>query len=284
MSVKGWRVVEASEKIKQFYAEEVCVAAALPEGQLTERIMKAFATVPREKHVGSGPWLLQSPLRRVRRRTPDSDPKRLYHNVLIALDEERGINIGQPSLWAQLFLTASVTGGDNILQIGAGSGYFTAILSELVGPEGFVTATEIEPALVSMAQNALEGRSNVAVEHKNAATECTGDEGPFDLIIAFAGVTHPLPSWRNLLKPNGRMLLPITGAKGQGAMMLFKQIDGSFHGTTVGRCGFYPCSGARHPDTAADLDVLWSDASLLKGARFTLHMEQDRAIYEHVTI
>ena len=35
--------------------------------------------------------------------TADTDPSRVYHDVLIALDEARGINNGQPSLWARLF-------------------------------------------------------------------------------------------------------------------------------------------------------------------------------------
>lgn len=35
--------------------------------------------------------------------TDDHDPSHVYHDILIALDESRGINNGQPSLWAYLF-------------------------------------------------------------------------------------------------------------------------------------------------------------------------------------
>ncbi|MEM9635423.1 MAG: methyltransferase domain-containing protein [Pseudomonadota bacterium] len=275
-------MVAEIEHIGRFYAEEIRAAAALPEGPSTERLLSAFATVSREQHAGPGPWLLGSPLRGVKpkRRTPDSDPKHLYHNVLVALDEDRGINIGQPSLWAQYFLTARVAEGHHILQIGAGSGYFTAILAELVGPSGSVTALEIEPMLHKMAASALEGRSNVSVSQRSAATDLSADEGQFDLIIAFAGTTHPLPGWWDLLKPNGRMLLPVTGENGWGAMVVFNQAGDSYQGQTVGRCGFYPCSGARHPGTEAELGKLWSNTALLSGARLKLSIVGDQAYYE----
>jgi protein-L-isoaspartate O-methyltransferase len=56
-----------------------------------------------------------------------SDPRAVYHDVLIALDEARGINNGQPSLWASLFDELDITAGDDVVHLGCGTGYYTAI-------------------------------------------------------------------------------------------------------------------------------------------------------------
>jgi protein-L-isoaspartate(D-aspartate) O-methyltransferase len=51
-------------------------------------VVTAFATVPRERFVGPGPWRILSPMRlREDWTTEDADPGHLYHDVLIALDE-----------------------------------------------------------------------------------------------------------------------------------------------------------------------------------------------------
>ncbi len=254
--------------LKRFYAEEIRAAAALPNTRETDRVLEAFAAVPREKHVGPGPWLLRSPLFGLAsRRTPDSNPEHLYHNVLIALDEERGINVGEPSLWARFFGKASIAEGSRVLQIGSGSGYFTAVLAELVGPTGSVVGTEVNPALAEIAASALSDRPNVAVRCQNGATELADDEGPFDLIVAFAGVTHPAAKWRKSLSANGRMLLPLTGDSWWGAMVLFEFRDSAVRGVTLGKCGFYPCEGARNDRMAKELEQLWSKPRLLNDAQ-----------------
>ena len=56
--------------------------------------------MPRERFVGVGlrvksPWSLAEYWT-----TEDADPRNVYHDVLIALDESLDLNNGQPSLWA----------------------------------------------------------------------------------------------------------------------------------------------------------------------------------------
>ena len=53
--------------------------------------------------------------------------------MLVAIDAERGINNGQPSLHAQSIAALELKEGETVVQIGAGAGYYTAILAELVG-------------------------------------------------------------------------------------------------------------------------------------------------------
>ena len=266
--------------LRRFYAEEVQAAAALSDGPQTDRLLNAFATVPREDHVRPGPWLLRSPLSGMpSRRTPDGDHRHLYHNVLVALDEERGINIGEPALWARFFSQADIAEGASVLQVGAGSGYYTAILAELVGPDGRVLATEIDGGLAAIACNAFSGRQNVSVRHTNGAADLDDGDGLFDLIVAFAGVTHPVPSWIERLEPTGRMLLPVTGGDWWGAMVKFSRDDDAFDAITLGRCGFFPCEGARDDQASERIDRLWAEPKRLSGAKLRAFMQDGAMSY-----
>jgi len=76
--------------------------------------------------------------------TEDADPANVYHDILIALDEKLGLNNGQPSLWAFLLDRLGVAAGEQVLHLGSGTGYYTAILAELAGAEGRVTAIEVK--------------------------------------------------------------------------------------------------------------------------------------------
>jgi hypothetical protein len=88
------------EEARQHYAEELRFTAKLG----SRVIVDAFATVPRERFLGPGPWRVLSPMAMPEYwTTQDADPRHLYHDVLIAIDEERRLNNGQPSLWARMY-------------------------------------------------------------------------------------------------------------------------------------------------------------------------------------
>jgi len=273
--------MSVSPEYKRFFAEEIRAIGALKDDQNTNRVLAAFTRVPREQHVGKGPWLLYSPLNGFpARRTPDANPEHLYHNVLISLDEEKGINIGDPSLWARLLSQTVVAEGTSVLQVGTGSGYYTSILSELVGPGGRILATETDERLFDIAVASLRGRSNVEVKHANGAIDLTSEDGPFDLVIAFAGVTQPARQWLDRLSPQGRMLLPVTGKSQWGAMVLAVKDHEGFSARSLGRCGFFPCVGARDKESEVRVDELWSDNSRLSDTEFRMRIEGQRVIYE----
>ena len=67
---------------------------------------------------------------------PVASPTAAYHDVIIAYDEKRYLNNGQPSLWAFVFDKLNVVPGDRVLHLGCGMGYYTAVLAELAGPTG----------------------------------------------------------------------------------------------------------------------------------------------------
>ena len=76
--------------------------------------------------------------------------------MLIALDEARGINNGQPSLWALLFDELDIGANDAVLHLGCGTGYYTAIAAQLTGPASKITAVEIDSDLTERARVALK--------------------------------------------------------------------------------------------------------------------------------
>ena len=133
-------------------------------------MVDAFATVPREQFVGPGPWRIKSPMDLAEYwTTEDDNPSHVYHDVLIALDESRGINNGQPSLWAYLFDRLELVPGERVLHLGCGTGYYSAIIAELIGSTGRVTAVEIDQTPAQKAQAALADWPQVRVIHADGA-------------------------------------------------------------------------------------------------------------------
>ena len=69
---------------RQSYAEEIKY-----RGQVSSpRLLRAFATIPREKFLGEGPWRIRSEIVHSYWTTEDADPVHLYHDVLVAMNEE----------------------------------------------------------------------------------------------------------------------------------------------------------------------------------------------------
>lgn len=188
--------------VRRAYAKQI-----LAEGGVTDpRIRAAFARVPREDFLGRGPWqVMRAP--GVYTTTPDADPVYVYTNQLVGLLPGRGINNGQPSLHAMLLAAVTIGEGEHVVHVGAGTGYYTAIMSELAGPQGRVTAIECDPELAERARRNLSAYPNVRVVHGNGAI---GSFDSADIIYVNAGVTHPADAWLDGLADGGRLLLPLT--------------------------------------------------------------------------
>jgi len=134
--------------LRHWYAEDL----ALRTPVRNRSVVEAFAAVPRERFLGPGPWQIL-PLSRPDQpfTTPDAAPHWLYHDVLVAIDPARHLNNGMPSFWAHNFDRLDLTPGERVLQVGAGTGYYSAILAEMVGPQGRVVAIEHDAELAARA-------------------------------------------------------------------------------------------------------------------------------------
>jgi protein-L-isoaspartate(D-aspartate) O-methyltransferase len=137
---------DRSTALRQFFAHFVTTLARAR----VPAIERAFAAVEREPFAGPGPWFVSVPGFGYIR-TPNDDAAFLYQDTLIALDYARGLNIGQPSAHAMWLHALDLKEGESVLQVGAGSGYYTAILAHLVGASGRVLAYEIDADLAARA-------------------------------------------------------------------------------------------------------------------------------------
>ncbi|MEM7488022.1 MAG: methyltransferase domain-containing protein [Pseudomonadota bacterium] len=250
------------EAARHWFAEDLRAVVPVRDN----RMVDAFATVPRERFLGPGPWQLRSRTDLTRmHESPDADPRWVYHDTLVTIDAEAGINNGLPSLWAGVFDALAVSPGETVLQVGAGTGYYTAILAELVAPGGSVIGYEVEADLAARARLALADREGVEIVTGDATA---GDVPAFDVGVVCAGVTHVPPAWLAQLRPGGRMVLPVTGARGWGFLMHLSWGAEGWPVRSLGPCGFYHCAGARRDDEAAAWDEAlgrgWSEAGIYR--------------------
>ena len=229
--------------VRRAYAKQVTIRyAAHP------RVEAAFAAVRREAFLGLGPWpivLRQHPNPYVT--TPDDDPVYLYQDVFIGLVPERNLNNGQPSGHAMLMVYADPRPSEHVVHIGAGVGYYTAILAHMVGSSGQVTAVEYEPALAARLAVNFADRPNVRAVHGDGTKI---DFGPADVIYGNAGVTRPADLWLDRLNDGGRMILALTKDKDTvGAWFLIERRGDQFLAKWISAAGLFPCEGARDAES-----------------------------------
>lgn len=231
----------------------------------SERLLQALETVPREDFLRKGPWRIKSERAPAYQRTPSADPVHLYDNVLVAIDARRRLDTGLPSLWAHFIDVLDVKEGERVIQIGCGLGYYSALLSRIVGPKGKVRAIEYDVLLAQQAETNLHGYRNVEVIDGDG---CRDVGGKADVIIVHAGFTRPHQVWLDALRRGGRLLLPLTGHSGEGTVIRIRRLDKGFEAAAIRGIALYPGEG--RGTTALDDRVVdwWERASALAPLKF----------------
>lgn len=146
-------------------------------------------------------------MRRVQRHrfVPSGLTSEAYEDHPIALG--RGQTISQPYMVARMLELCALEGKERVLEIGAGSGYQTAVLCELAGQ---VYAVEIIPELCEGARDVLR-----ELGYKNVTVECFDgscgwpDAAPFDVVVAAAGAPRVPMTLVAQLAMGGRLVMPI---------------------------------------------------------------------------
>ena len=239
-------VADRVQKRRLAYASEITRSAHVQD----PRIEAAFAAVPREDFVGNPPWRVGSG--GLFGLTSSDDPIRLYEDVLIAIDPERGVNNGQPSLHAQAIDALGLKEGETVVQIGAGAGYYTAILAELVRRAGRVIAYEIAPDIAARAAANLARYPQVEVRARSGAELLP----QADAIYVNAAATHPLRAWLDALKPGGRLVFPLQAARSSGAMLIVTRPERgeAWPARLLTGVVFIPCEGGQDAEMGRKLD------------------------------
>jgi protein-L-isoaspartate(D-aspartate) O-methyltransferase len=224
----------------------------------TPGLEQALAMVPRERFLRPGPWLTigAGAARRPPTPTLDADPRHVYDDVSVAIDAERQLFNGAPSFLTRMIDLLSLTPGDRVLHVGAGLGYYSALMAHVVGAAGRVFAVEVDADLAAEARERLMSTPPVEVIHGDGASA----PGRLDAILVNAGVTHPQTSWLDALAPGGRLLLPLTvtipamGATlGKGVMLLVRHSEDRLLPEVVSFVAIYSALALRDPAIEADL-------------------------------
>lgn len=181
------------------------------------RVAAAFAAVPRE------PFLPPSQ----RRHSHLNQPLRLSH----------GQTNSQPSTVADMLALLDVPAATRVLDVGAGSGWTTALLAHLVGAEGHVYGVERVPELRAGAADAVASWPWAEVRQARAGVLGLPELAPFDRILVSAEARGPLPgSLVDQLAPGGIMVIPVRGVM----LRVVRGIDGTAEVTRHGWYSFVP--------------------------------------------
>jgi len=176
-------------------------------GDLTrERVREAFLRTPREYFC--------------------RNPRRAYANA--ALPIGYGQTISGPDLVTHMTNYLDPLPEQKVLEIGTGSGYQSALLSEL---SNHVYTIEIISALAHETDAIYKRLEPAYPEYRNILRKVDDgycgwpEHAPFDRIIVTCGIDHVPPALIQQLAPNGIMVIPIGPPSGQTILRIIKKVS-----------------------------------------------------------
>jgi protein-L-isoaspartate(D-aspartate) O-methyltransferase len=185
------------------------------------RVLDALRSVPRHRLV------------------PEALRHRAYEEGALPIGERQ--TISTPEVVAAMSEALALRGGETVLEIGTGSAYQTAILSQLAER---VISIERIPRLASRARSALDsfGVSN-AVVFLGDGSRGWPAEAPYDAIVVTAAAPAVPEPLLEQLAPGGRLVGPFGERDEQALLRITRRPDGGFERETLGRCRFVDLVG-----------------------------------------
>jgi protein-L-isoaspartate(D-aspartate) O-methyltransferase len=185
-----------------------------------ERVLEAMGRVPRELFV------------------PERERGRAYRDA--ALPIGHGQTISQPYMVARIAEALSVRPGELVLDVGTGSGYQAAVLTELGAA---VVTIERIPELAEAAREALVAAGYERVEVRvGDGTLGVPDRAPFDAIAVAAAAPGFPETLYEQLRPRGRLVVPVGGERVQRLELIVRSPEGPAVVHSV-PCRFVPLVG-----------------------------------------
>jgi protein-L-isoaspartate(D-aspartate) O-methyltransferase len=185
------------------------------------RVLAAMGRVPRELFV------------------PESLRARAYADG--ALPIGHGATISQPYMVAAICELLGLSGDENALDVGTGSGYQAAVLAELAKS---VVTIERVPELAEQARAALaEGGYGDVEVRVGDGTLGVPDRAPFDAIAVAAAAPELPPPLYDQLAAGGRIVLPVGRRRSQRLELVVRSPEGPSVLRSV-PCRFVPLLGA----------------------------------------
>lgn len=188
-------------------------------GLTDEPILRAMAAVPRHEFV------------------PPSQSARAYDDTPLPIGY--GQTISQPYIVAEMTRLLKLTPEKRVLEIGTGSGYQAAVLTEFTA---HVYTVEIIKPLADSAKERLKrlGYDVVKVRHGDGYYGWP-EEAPFDAIIVTCAAGQIPPPLLRQLAPGGRMVIPVGPAFAtQWLMLVEKDRDGRVRSRALMPVRFVP--------------------------------------------
>ena len=190
-------------------------------GIVDRRVLAAFQAVPRERFL------------------PPALRGEAYGDHPLPIG--RGQTISQPYIVALMLQLLDVRPDDHVLDIGAGSGYQTALLSRLADR---VTAVEHIPELAASAQRAIDalGITNVEIHVADGSAGYAPD-APYDRVVCGAACPKRPAEWDEQLVEGGKIVYPAGGRHVQTLYRAEKRPDSQMRVTEHGGVRFVPLLG-----------------------------------------
>ena len=135
----------------------------------------------------------------------------VYEDVPLATrlrDGELVSSSSQPSLMATMLVELDVRDGDDVLEIGAGTGYNAALLAHRLGDD-HVTTVDLDPEITESARRHLDAAGYHPAVVTGDGARGVPEHAPFDRIIATCALPSIPRAWLAQCAPGGRILTPL---------------------------------------------------------------------------